>query len=614
MSPETVGIISQRSGELLGIEPRVSVTRYYGEDGSLAPHVVGFVGAISGEEYNAAVENGTAYDYRDNISGYKWTDRLGRGGIEAAFEEELRGSRGQETIFTDDTGEVKSTAVTVQPKEGNAVYTTLDSSLQRVANLSLKKNIEGNTTAKNCTAGAVVVLDVKDFGVLVNSSFPTYDMNLYTTDDDYVRQTVGDDKGRPLLNRALDGAYAPGSVFKPMVALAALQEGTIGAGTTYLCEGQFEYYDLTLKCLGSWGYHNVYNALSDSCNVFFCNVGLNLGIRKMNAYAEYFGLGEKTGVELGEATGIMSSPQEYEERYGASWVAGNTAQAAIGQVDDMFTPMQLAAYCATIANGGKRLQTHFLDKVTDYSGEEVLRTYESREIADADLSADVLGVVREGMRMVASDGTASTVFGDYPVSIACKTGTAQTSNDDKTEPNISFICYAPADNPEIAIAVMMEYGNKGPYAQNVAKDILDQYFGFFTWDEEGNRYDSDGNLVDDDGEILKTKEQLDKEKELQDQQEKDEFLSSALGNGSADGDDDPVSSEPPEDKIPARDDIPTVPFTGEPVSSQPAADPDSGDGTASPPDDDGSGTDHGTSGGSNGGASKPPSPYCSSGR
>ena len=616
VSPETVGVISQRSGELQGIEPRVAVTRYYGEDGSLAPHVVGFVGAISGEEYNAAVENGTAYDYRDNISGSKWTDRLGRGGIEAAFEEDLRGSRGQETIFMGDTGEVKSTAVTVQPQEGNAVYTTLDSSLQRVANLSLKKNIEGNTTAKNCTAGAVVALDVKDFGVLVNSSYPTYDMNLYVTDDDYVRQKVGDDRGRPLLNRALNGAYAPGSVFKPMVALAALQEGTIGAGTTYDCGGWFKYYDMQLECLGSWGPQNVYSALADSCNVFFCNVGLQLGIRKMDAYAEYFGLGEETGVELGEATGIMSNPQEYRERHaGESWVDGNTAQAAIGQADDMFTPIQLATYCATIANGGKRLQTHFLSKVTDYAGEETLRVYQTREMADADLSADVLGVVREGMRMAALDGTASAVFGNYPVPIACKTGTAQTSNDDSTEPNISFICYAPADDPEIAIAVMMEYGNKGAYAQNVAKDILDQYFGFYTWDEDGNRYDQSGNMVDDDGEILKTKEELDEEKARQEQQEKDEFLNSALNGGaSSDGDGDTTSSEPPEDNAPARDEIPAVPFTGATPAPQTGSDPEGDD----PAGGEGSaGTDDGTSGGTDAGTSsgtsRPNSPYYSPG-
>lgn len=585
VSAETVGVISQKGNDLKGIEPKVSVARYYGEDGALAPHVVGNVGAISEEEYDAAVENGTAYDYKSNISGYKWTDRLGKGGIEAAFESELRGHRGEETIFVDDTGEVKNTAVTVQPEEGNTVYTTLDSDLQRVANLSLKKNIENNTKAKNCTAGAVAVLDVKDFGVLVNSSYPTFDMNLYTTDDAYINEKTNDKK-QPMLNRALGGVYTPGSVFKPMVALAALQEGVIGADTTYDCNGVFEYYDMKTKCLNeTLGPKNVYSAIAESCNVFFCNVGLNLKIRKMDAYAEYFGLGEKTGVELGERTGIMANPQEYKENHaGEEWVDGVTAQAAIGQADNMFTPMQLAAYCATVANGGKRLETHFLHKVTDYTGEETVREYQTKELSDADLSSDVLGVVREAMCMVATSGTASDVFGDYPVSIACKTGTAETSEDDSTEPNISFICYAPADDPQIAIAVMMEYGNKGPYAQNVAKDILDQYFGFYTWDEEGNRYDSEGNLVDDEGKVLKTKEQLAEEKARQEEKEKDKFLSSALENGDSSMGESSVgagngetSSQKPEDpENSGRGDIPTTPFTGETSSSPVSSAPENG--------------------------------------
>ncbi len=590
VSAETVGIISQRGNELKGIEPRVSVTRYYGEDGALAPHVVGNVGAISEEEYDAAVENGTAYDYKQNISGYKWTDRMGKGGMEAAFETDLRGRRGQETIFVDDVGEVKNTAVTVQPEEGNTVYTTLDSDLQRAANISLKKNIESNTRAKNCTAGAVAVLDVKDFGVLVNSSYPTFDMNLYTTDDDY-NTRKNSDKQQPMLNRVLDGVYTPGSVFKPMVALAALQEGVIGADTTYDCNGVFEYYDMKTKCQNEiLGPKNVYSAIAESCNVFFCNVGLNLKIRKMDAYAEYFGLGEKTGVELGERTGIMANPQEYKENHaGEEWVDGVTAQAAIGQADNMFTPMQLAAYCATIANDGKRLETHFLDKVTDYSGEETIRTHQKKELFDAGLSSDVLGVVKEAMRMVATSGTASDVFGDYPVSIACKTGTAETSEDDRTEPNISFICYAPADDPEIAIAVMMEYGNKGPYAQNVAKDILDQYFGYYTWDEEGNRYDSEGNLVDDEGKVLKTKEQLDAEKAKQEEKDRDEFLSSALESGDPTGGEspvgaggeDPVSSQSPEgSESSGRGDIPTTPFTGETSSAPVSSAPESGSSSA----------------------------------
>lgn len=569
VSLELVGIISQRADEWQGVEPKESVARYYGDDGTLAAHVIGHVGSRSEEEYQQSKEDGTAYDYETNLSGYKWADVTGRGGFEEAFESELRGKRGLETIYVDDGGEVISTAVTVQPEEGSTVYTTIDSDLQRVANLSLKKNIEGNTLARNCTSGAVVVLDVKDFGVLVNSSYPTYDMNLYTTDNQYITK-MQNDRGLPLLNRALDGAYVPGSVFKPLVALAALQERVITAGTTYACPGYFKYEDLTLGCLCGGGVHNVYSAIADSCNNFFCNVGLDTRIQRIDAYAEFFGLGEETGVELSEATGIIANPQEHFEIYGEEWLDGLTAQAAIGQSDHMFTPIQLAAYCATMANGGTRLQTHFLDRVTDYSGGEVLEEYQPIELYDAGLSSDVLNAVKAGMIATATSGTASTVFGDYPVSVACKTGTGETSDnetEEDTQANLSFICYAPADDPEIAVAVMLEYGYKGSYAQNVAKDILDQYFGFYTWDEDGNRYNQGGDLVDDEGKVLKTKEELDEEKARKDEAERQQFLNSAIeGNISADKVD--VSSsaaDEPQDNSSAAsrgDDIPASPFTG----------------------------------------------------
>ena len=516
VSAETVAVISERSQEWPGIEARVAVARYYGEDGTLAPHVVGYTGAIRDYQYEQAVEDGTAYDSEDNISGYKWTDTRGQSGIESAFEEELRGQRGEETIYTNASGEVESTSVTTAPKEGNTVVTTLDSDLQRVANLSLAKNIKGNTDAKDCNAGAVVVLDVEDFGVLACSSYPTFDMNQYRSDNDYVN-LLSEDEEQPLFNRALQGVFVPGSVFKPVVALAALQEGVISAATTYTCAGSWEYYDLVQGCTCPTGTWNVYGALEYSCNTFFSNVGLNLGIDRLGPYAEYFGLGTTTGVELSEATGTMSNRQEYRENHGVEWTDGATAQTAIGQADNLFTPIQLATMCATIANGGVRLQTHFLDKITDYTGETVVEEYEPVELYDAGISSAVLGVVQTGMQMVATQGTAANVFGDYPVAIACKTGTAETSDpslpeDKQTEPNLSFICYAPANDPQIAIAVMMEYGNTGNYAKNVAKDILDQYFGFYTWDEDGNKYDQAGNQVDDDGKIIKTAEEVEEEK------------------------------------------------------------------------------------------------------
>lgn len=573
VSAETVGAISERSEEWPGIETRVAVTRYYGEDGALAPHVVGYTGVITDTQYQQAVEDGTTYDAENNISGYKWSDTMGRSGIEAAFEEELRGQRGEETIYTDSSGGVESTAVTTAPEEGHTVQTTLDSDLQRVANLSLEKNIQGNIDARNCTSGAAVVLDVDTFGVLASSSYPTYDVNQLVEsiagDGKYYNQLINDED-EPMVNLALNGVFTPGSVFKPVVALAALQEGQLSAATSVYCPGYYELADLRLGCTcGGGNTWNVYGALAHSCNTFFSTVGYDLGISTLDPYAEYFGLGTTTGVELGEATGIMSNPQEYRENHGVEWTDGVTSQTAIGQADNMFTPIQLAAMCATIANGGVRLQTHFLDKITDYTGETVLEEYEPVELYDAGLSGDVLGVVQAGMQMVATEGTASNVFANYPVSIAAKTGTAETSSvpdtdPDYTEPNLSFICYAPADDPEIAVAVMIEQGNTGNYAKNVAKDILDQYFGFYTWDEDGNKYDQEGNQVDDDGVIIKTAEELAEEQAAQEQQS---------GDASSDSEDgDAASQEPSASPTPGRgNDIPDTPFTGESASPAPDA-------------------------------------------
>ena len=564
VSPETVAVFSERSGGWPGIETRVTAQRYYGEDGTLAPHVVGYVADLTEEQYEQAKEEDNLYDPEDNPSGYKYGGEVaGRSGIESAFEEELRGDRGQETIYTDENGEVTDTAVTLQPQEGHTIQTTLDSDLQRVANLSLEKNIQSNTDARDATSGAAVVLDVDTFGVLACSSYPTYDVNQLVEsiagDGEYYNNLLADED-QPMVNLALNGVFIPGSVFKPVVALAALQEGVISSGTTYTCTRVWNYFDLSQGCLCGGGTWNLYGALAHSCNTYFSNVGLNLGIARLAPYAEYFGLGTTTGVEIGESTGTMSNPQEYRENHGVNWTDGVSAQTAIGQADNMFTPIQLATMCATIANGGVRLQTHFLDKVLDYTGETVLEAYEPVELYDAGLSSAVLGVVQTGMQMVATEGNAGTVFANYPVSIACKTGTAETSTGKNgTEPNLSFICYAPADDPEIAIAVMMEYGNTGNYAKYVAKDILDQYFGYYTWDEEGNKFDQNGNQVDDDGEIVKTAEEL-AEEEPQQEPGGDGESSQAPEDGD--------EAQPTPSPAPSRDDdIPDTPFTGEESSA-----------------------------------------------
>lgn len=532
VSPETVGVFGEYQNRWQGIETRVNVDRYY-PDGTLAPHIIGYTWRIDADGLKEAEKNGQLYDSEKNVAGYKANEKVGAIGAEAAFEEDLRGSRGLMAVFTDENGEVVTTAAKEQPQQGNTVRLTLDSGMQRVANRSLEKNIKenknsgakGDDRAHDCRAGAAVAIDVSDFGVLACSSYPSYDLNLYLEDDDYRNAALEDEDDLPLFCRALQGAYAPGSVFKPMVAIAGLQEGEVSdSDSPYNCDGPgvvgvFKYADLELHCTDKHGWANVYEAISGSCNCYFAQLGLNLGIRKLDAYAEYFGLGEHTGIELYESTGNMTNPQSYQSIHtdrGYEWTDGNTAQAAIGQADDMFTTMQLATYTATLANNGQRLRTHFLQEVTDYSRQELVRRYEPEVLYDAELSPDVLGVVRQAMIQTALNGTARRVFSDYPVAVACKTGTAQTSNskfeDGGTEENISFICYAPANDPEIAVAVVLEHGRSGSYAMNVAKDMLDYYFGFYTWDEEGNKFDQEGNQVDDDGKVIKTKEELEKEK------------------------------------------------------------------------------------------------------
>lgn len=588
VSPETVGVFGEQSNRWKGIETRVNVDRYYGEEGSLAPHVVGVTGSMPTWFKEEQEEQNNLYNPEENIGGYKDSDVVGLNGAEYAFEAELRGQRGQQSVFSNEAGEVTTTATAIAPQEGRTVRLTLDADLQRVANWSLEKNIRANVNtglkgdkkAHDCKAGAAVAIDISDFAVLAASSYPSYDLNLYMAGGQYQEDLLLDKDGLKALNdRALNGIYTPGSVFKPLVATAGLQEGIIGAGSpVYDCDGPgltgvFKYADLELACTDKHGWASVYSAIAGSCNCYFCELGLRLGIDRLDAYAEYFGLGWKTGVELSEASGVMTSPSEYRERHsesGVDWTEGNTAQAAIGQSDNQFTPIQLATYCATLANGGRRYRTHFLSEVLDYTGKETIRRYEPELLYDAEIREDVQGVVRNAMIQTATSGTASSVFSDYPVTVACKTGTAETSGlsweDGGTEEHISFICYAPAENPQIAIAVMLEHGSSGPFAMNVAKDMLDQYFGFYSWDKEGNRYNQSGDLVDDQGKVLKTKEDLDKE---------------AAASAEPSADPEPAGEEDPEEEpsptpeptpTPAPErgsDIPDHIFTGGSPSSAP---------------------------------------------
>lgn len=464
--------VEENSQNMPAIEIRVGTTRSY-EDGTLAPHIVGSVGAITSEQYSAFSEAGNTYS-SSNVSGYSLADKVGQSGIESAFEDVLRGTNGKQLIETDEDGNSYLGEIVEVPEAGNSVSITIDSDLQAVLNYSLEKNIEAATTDDEVT-GAAVVLDIETFGVLAASTYPSYDLELYTSSSEYYNNLL-EDANTPLFNRAFNGTYPPGSVMKPAVALASLEEGVITEETTIYCAKVYDYYsNYPLACIGSHaiGDVDIYTAIFSSCNSYFCDAGRLLGIDAMEIYANLFGLGVKTGIEISESSGTMTNPDDYEDNHSTAWTEGITIQAAIGQADSTFTPLQLATYVATIANDGVRLQTHLLNEIIDYETGEVLETYEPVVAETIDISIENIDIVQEAMKLVATEGTASDIFGDYEIQIAAKTGTAQNSNHSDT---VNFIAYAPYDDPEIAIAVTLEYAGTGKLARNVAKDLFDAYF------------------------------------------------------------------------------------------------------------------------------------------
>ena len=473
VSKDTISIVQENAGSLPGVTIAVTTARAY-ENGTLAPHLLGSIGKLTKEEYDTLSERGYAYD-----------DVVGKSGIESAFESRLRGDNGTQAIEMRSDGTVASSRITKEPTQGNTVYTTLDSNLQKVAMASLERNVRAAAGSTDCRAGAAVVLKVSDFSVLAAATCPTYDIGKLTEEDDYYSK-LSENKTQPLFNRALNGAFTPGSVYKPCVAAAALQEGVLTEGSRITCNHVYEYYAPSYMptCMGYHGSINVTSALCHSCNVFFYDTGRRLGINNMNLYSRSFGLGTATGIEIGESEGILASPAE-RAASGGTWQPGDVIQAAIGQSDNAFTPLQLATYCATIANDGVRLKTHLVDKITDYTRETVLEETKAEIMEEVPVSEENLRIVQDGMRQVCTSGTASGTFGRYGIAVAGKTGTAENPGHSD---NTLFIGYAPYDNPQIAVAVVLEYGSAGEYSLNVAKDIFDAYF-------YGKVLDDDGNLV-----------------------------------------------------------------------------------------------------------------------
>ncbi len=453
ISTETMTAISESGFDLPGVEITVVPVREY-TDTSVAPHILGTTGPIYAEDWATLKEQG-----------YSYNDKVGKSGIESYAESFLRGTDGKKIITTDSSGAIVSTEITTEAVAGDTVYLSIDKNLQITAQEGLASLIKSISTA---SAGAVVVVSCKTGEVLASANYPSYDMKDYM--DNYT--ALANDAAKPLFDRAFRGQYPPGSAFKPAVALAGLNEGIITASSLITCTHRYTYYqDYQPTCLGRHGSINVITALSKSCNFFFYDVGRRLGISKIDEYCTQLGLGIKTGVEIGETAGILAGP-EYREQIGSYWTGGDTIQAAIGQSDNAFSPLQLAMYTATIANDGTRYQARLIHQITSQHG-DVVQENISTVAMQMDVSSSAFATVKQGMLSVTEDGTGSATFGSYAIKVGGKTGTAQTTSG---EDHSVFVAFAPYEDPEIAVSVLVEHGGHGSSSTTLVRSIFDAYF------------------------------------------------------------------------------------------------------------------------------------------
>lgn len=437
------------------IEPFRSFTK-----GTLAAHILGRTGRIYAEEY-AEMKN----------DGYGINDMIGKDGLEKVLEKYLKGKDGYKSVEMSRGGGVTRILQDKEPKSGNYAKLTLDRDLQEATENALKEKI---SQAVGTGSGAAIAVNPKTGGVLAMASYPTYDLSTFNEDYDKLIKS----KTKPLINRVLNGTYSPGSTFKPLTSVAALESGTITPDTYITDLGKYTYYpSYQPTCLvysssgATHGTINVSQAIGVSCNYFFYDVGRRMGIETLDQYASNFGLGQTTGIELPESTGILASPSNRESA-GGVWYPGDVLQAAIGQSDNLFTPAQLASYICTLLNKGKRYSLHLIDEVVDYDTNEVVLKKEPEVLSDNPISDSTYNAVTDGMRRVVTSGTASAAFASSKYKAAGKTGTAEVPDG---ADNVLFVGFAPYDDPEIVVAVIIEHGASSSFSAGVAREIFDAY-------------------------------------------------------------------------------------------------------------------------------------------
>ena len=454
---------------LSGVEIEAATVRTYNTE--YAAHLLGRVGAI---------ENWDAYKDLDldgdGTPDYEMDDTVGKEGAELAFESYLRGTAGVREVERNTSGKVVSEKWTTAPQPGDNVVLTIDIDLQKQVEDILSQAIP-QLASEDTEGAACVVMDVNRAEVLASASYPSYHLATYSAD---LAENSADPL-KPFLNRAFQGVYAPGSTFKMVTAVAGLESGIIEPDTEIMDTGVYTYYQDDGPQCWYWrqyrrkhGLVNVSEALEVSCNVFFFDVGRRVGIQGLQEFAAKFGLGEPTGIELYEETGVMAGP-EYTQSMGQTWYEGSTLSVAIGQESSQFTPLQLANYIATLVNGGTRYSSHLLKEVKSSDFSQVLYTYEPEVLDSIDIQPENLDAVKAGMlALTTGKGSLARYFQDLPVQVGAKTGSAQVNAE--TESNAVFVCFAPYDDPQIAISLVVEKGGSGSTLASIAADILRYYF------------------------------------------------------------------------------------------------------------------------------------------
>ena len=477
---DVISAVKERS--LTGVNISATTVRQYNT--TSAAHLLGRVGSIQSANWET---------YK--AKGYNMNDKVGIDGMEAAFEDYLRGKSGTLIQEMNTSGKVVSeswmvddeTGEAMEPEPGNHVMTTLDLRLQEKVEEVLANTIESLADTKE--KGAIIVQSVNDGGILAMASYPTYDLStVYSSTEAY--KAVSDDPRNPFVNRATSEIYYPGSTFKPLVAIAALEEGLVtpteeiqDTGALQLPEEEhYPYGDYHPQCWiyrqyrGTHGWENMADALRDSCNIYFYTLGHRLGIDKIDEYAAMFGLGQKTGLELSEAEGYVAGP-ETSAMLGQEWYGGNLLSAAIGQDNTKITMLQLSNYIATLVNGGNRYQTHLLKTVKSSDFSETVYEYEAQPVETLDLDPAYVEAVKKGMWEVANDeeSTVDQYLSNLAVEVGAKTGSAQVSADENA--NAVFVLFAPYDDPEIVISMVVEGGASGANLASAAGEIVNYYFG-----------------------------------------------------------------------------------------------------------------------------------------